>query len=493
MVKKGLIFTVAFSILFYIALASPIPTHASSSAISDVKEAETFVDQALNLAEQGKLDQAKTAYGQYNDHWFQIEQGVRKTSSDAYTAIEAQMGQVSYSFMQNKQEAVTKALKGLKKSNEKFIAGKYPSGNQIKKNVTLPEFISLLAETKALIEKNQLSEASDKMSRVTKTWLSVEGSVVSQSKSVYDSTERDMMTVAALLKGKTTNTTQAVTLLDNMMNNLKPLAEQKGYSIWDAALIPIREGLEALLVVGALLSFTKKANAPKAKRWIIGGVSAAVLASIALALVVTFVFSSLAFGDNNFLIVGWTGVIAAVMLLYVSYWLHRQSHIGHWTQYIKEKGKAALGTGKMVSFALLAFLAVFREGTETVLFLIGLVQHMTPLNLMVGIGIGLGTLVIATIIYIKIGIKIPMKPFFALSSLIVFYLCVKFTGSGIHGLQLAGVLPSRVDLSLPSISFLGFYPSWYSAVPQMTLVAAALAVIVFSFFKKNQIKKELTS
>ncbi|TCP21931.1 high-affinity iron transporter [Scopulibacillus darangshiensis] len=484
MIKKMFALSLTLVTLLYIALATPVSTYAASStATSDVAKAEAFIDQAIKLAGENKLDQAKSSYQKFNDRWYKIEDGVRESSSEAYADIEEKMGQVSFSFMQNKAGSAVNALKSLKAANEKFIDGRYASGNNIKKNVSLTDFIALLTNTKSLIESNNVQEASEKMAEVKSTWLSVEGNVVSKSKSVYDSTERDMVTVSALLKANQPNTDKALKLTNQMINDLKPLAAQKGYSIWDAALIPIREGLEALLVVGALLSFSKKSNRPKARKWIIGGVSTAILASIILALIVTFVFSSISFGDNNFLIVGWTGVIAAAMLLYVSYWLHRQSHISNWTQYIRDKSEAALGTGKMFSFALLAFLAVFREGTETVLFLIGLVQHMTPLNLLLGIGLGLGTLAVIALIYIKIGVRIPMKPFFVLSSLIVFYLCVKFTGSGIHGLQLAGIIPSKVDMSLPSISLLSFYPSWYSAVPQLLLVAGALALIIYTFIK----------
>ncbi|MGC4377930.1 FTR1 family protein [Fictibacillus sp. Mic-4] len=486
MKQRGFLSIVTAFLFVYIILGLSNYAQAAVKPEDDVKKAEELVDQAIKLAKQNKLNEAKKTYEDFNNRWLEIEDGVRKTSSEAYADIEDKMGQVSFAVMQNKKETLISTLESLKKANEKFINGNYKAGSHIKKNVSLKDYISLLKETKSLIKDNQYNEAKERMNEVKSTWLSVEGNVVSQSKAVYDSTERDMGTVSALLHAQKPNTEHAVKIIDHMIDDLEPLANQNGYGIIDAALIPIREGLEALLVVGALLSFTKKAKAPKANKWIIGGVGAGILSSIALALLVSFIFTSVSFGDNNFLIVGWTGIIAALMLLYVSYWLHRQSHISNWTSYIREKSEAALGTGKMFSFALLSFLAVFREGTETVLFLIGLIQHMTPLRLLSGIALGLGTLAVIAFIFIKVGLKIPLKPFFIVSSVIVFYLCLKFTGTGIHSLQLAGVIPANVNLHLPSINFIGFYPSWYSAIPQIILVVAAIAVLLITTISKKQ-------
>ncbi len=106
------------------------------------------------------------------------------------------------------------------------------------------------------------------------------------------------------------------------------------YGIWDAALIPIREGLEALLVIGALLTISKKTNSSKGTKWVWGGTSAGALISIVVGFVVTYVLSNISFGKSNFILNGLSGVIASLMLLYVSYWLHRYSNIKKWNTFI---------------------------------------------------------------------------------------------------------------------------------------------------------------
>ncbi|MGZ4123457.1 MAG: FTR1 family iron permease, partial [Tumebacillaceae bacterium] len=200
--------------------------------------------------------------------------------------------------------------------------------------------------------------------------------------------------------------------------------------------------------------------------------------SILLAILVKVVFSAAAFGSNNSVIAGWTGVVAALMLLYMSYWLHNQSKIKDWNKYIRDKSEKALSTGKLISFGVLAFLAIFREGTETVLFLIGMVNQISMKDLILGLVVGMLLLAVIAVLMLFIGVKLPLRPFFLVSSLIVFYLCVKFTGMGVHSLQLAGVVPSSTTASLPSVDFFAVYPSWQSTVPQLLIVLFALLVVV---------------
>ena len=141
-------------------------------------------------------------------------------------------------------------------------------------------------------------------------------------------------------------------------------------------LLILREGLEALLVVIALLGFIKKSGHEDKKVWIFGGVGIGLGVSIVLAVIIKVLFTSGTFGNNNFLISGWTGAFAAVTLIYVSYWLHSKSSAKEWQNYIGNQSSKALATGSLFSLGFLAFLAVFREGTETVLFYIGIVMAL---------------------------------------------------------------------------------------------------------------------
>lgn len=458
---------------------SAITTEAATvTPQQDVQQAEQYVDQALDAAKQGQLVKSHANYEKFHDKWFDIEDGVKQQSGDAYKAIEADMGQVDYAFIQKKDAAVLTALQALKDANLKFVQGGFGHQQFEQQNMSLDDFILLLQQTKSDAKAGNRKQAINDIETVRQSWLSVEGQVVGHSQTVYDATERDMVTVDAMLKASPPDVQGATKLLDNMVASLSPLATQSGYTIWDAAMIPIREGLEALLVVAALLTFVQKSESKKGRNWVWFGVSGGILVSIILAAIVKWVFSSGAFGQNNFLIAGWTGIFAAVMLVYMSYWLHSKSNISDWQKYLRTKTQMALSTGKLLTLGALSFLAVFREGTETVLFIIGMVNQISVQNLLIGLLLGVGILAALAYIMLGIGKRLPMKPFFLVSSLIVFYLSLKFTGLGIHSLQLAGALPSTT-LTLPSISFLAFYPSLQSAVPQILLILLALVIIVW--------------
>lgn len=460
------------------------PALASANSSADIMKAQESVDQAIDFAAKGNLLEAEKAYGQFNKTWREIEEGIKADSTNAYRDIESNMGKVGYAFTLKKPDQVLQALQGLKAVNEKVASGGYPKESGIKKkDISLDEFILLLQGTKKEVSEQNHTQALESIKKASSSWLSVEGVVVAQSASVYSDTERDLVTIQAMLEANPPNYEQASKIIDQMVNYLTPLANKSEYTYWDAAMILLREGLEALLVVIALLSFVKKSGESKGKRWIWTGVLGGLGVSVILALIVKFVISSGAFGNNNALIAGWTGVFAAVMLMYMSYWLHSQSNIADWNRYIREKSQTALSTGKLLSLGVLAFLAVFREGTETVLFYIGMASQIQMQSLLIGFLIGAGILGVLAYLMIYVGLKLPLRPFFMVSSVIVFYLCIKFTGMGIHSLQLAGFIPTTNAQNIPSIEFFALYPTWESTIPQVVLILAAIIIIFSKRFK----------
>ncbi|TVY06551.1 FTR1 family iron permease [Paenibacillus cremeus] len=470
--------------LLFIMLLMPLTAWAATQGIENMNQAKNYISQSIDLAKQD-LNKAKQSYDQFHDTWMEVEDTVKTDSKAAYKDIETQMGQAEYAFMINKKEDILTTLDGLQQVLIRYTNGQYANASlDNEEMITLPGFITLLEQTKNVAQKHDQVESVKAISKVRESWLSVEGNVVAQSATVYSDSERDMVVVNAMLTGGKYD--DAVKLIDNMMTYLSPLAQKSSYTMWDAAMIPIREGLEALLVVGALLAFVKKSKDQKGKLWIWSGVFAGLLVSAAIAVVVKFIFSSGAFGNNNFLIGGWTGIFAAVMLLYMSYWLHSKSNVKQWNQYIKEKTKTALSTGNIVSLGVLTFLAVFREGTETVLFIIGMVNQISVQQLLLGILVGFGVLAVVAFIMLYIGAKLPIRPFFLVSSVIVLYLCIKFTGLGVNSLQLAGAIPTTNSPYLPSIGFLAFFPSWQSIVPQILIIVSAILVVVWGKLKNRQ-------
>lgn len=466
-------------VLLTIGLIVHNPTFAAGNSKDDIRKAEEFVDKAIEYTSSGNLPEAQKSYDQFNKTWIEIEGGIKQDSTTAYRDIEANMGKVVYAFTLKKPDQVLQALNDLKAVNEKVASGGYPKESVSKqKDITLDDFILLLQQTKKEVNDQHQKQALDSIKTASDSWLSVEGVVVAQSASVYSDAERDLATIQAMLTANPPDYDKADKTINNMIGYLTPLASKSEYTYWDAAMILLREGLEALLVVIALLSFVNKSESAKGKVWIWSGVLGGLGVSIVLALIVKFVISSGAFGNNNFLIGGWTGVFAAVMLLYMSYWLHSQSNIADWNRYIREKSQTAITTGKLISLGVLAFLAVFREGTETVLFYIGMASQIKLQSLLIGFLIGAVILGVLAYLMIYVGLKLPLRPFFMVSSVIVFYLCIKFTGMGIHSLQLAGLIPTTNAENIPSIDFFALYPSWESTIPQLLLIIVAVIIVL---------------
>ena len=97
-------------------------------------------------------------------------------------------------------------------------------------------------------------------------------------------------------------------------------------------------------------------------------------------------------------------------------------------------------------------------------------------NLGLGLGVGAAILAVAGLLLVVAGIRIPLRSFFAVASLLTFYLCFKFVGAGIHSLQVADVLSARTANFLPDNDTLGLYPTWQTTVPQVALLTVGIAV-----------------
>jgi high-affinity iron transporter len=468
------------SLLLACALLLPALGFASSvyAAVvtdADIGSAVAHADEMIAELELGNRDQAAASFGLIKKWWNANKKTVKEQSLDMSLEIDRQMASLSLAFLNKEMRQAEEEAGSLRISLQNYADGAF-TDNAGKQRMTLGTYVLKLRRAADLMTAERWQEAQAEVKLLQRQWLSVEGDVVSQSQTVYNNAERDLVLMDAYLSGEEKRD-QARPIAERMVQSLTPLIDAH-YSWWDAALIPLREGIEALLVVGTLLMYAGKSASKAAKRWVVGGTSAGVLLCIVVGFIVAFLLSSSAFRQNNSLINGWTGVLASLLLLYVSYWLHRNADVQRWTKFLRSKSNQALTSGKMASLALLAFFAIVREGLETVIFLIGMAGKMSVGELTGGIAAGFGILGICAVVMIKLGNRLPIRPVFLVSSAIVFYLCFKFMGSGIHSLQMAGIVPSAVHEYLPEYGALSLYPSWYSTLPQLLFVLIAVGVLV---------------
>ncbi|MFC5530255.1 FTR1 family iron permease [Cohnella yongneupensis] len=491
MIKKSIALTLALFLVISVSAAFA----AGQTAEENVTQANALVEQAVSRLDGQDVAGAKGKYDEFKTLWFDIEEGVKDKSRSTYKDIETTMGQIEFAFLQDPVQTANavNALKQLSEVNARFIAGDYALDEPATKNTkaSVASLIVLLQEAMQALNAEDNVKAKDKVEQFRDSWLDIEGIVLSQSASAYGDAERDMVLTYAYVTNDPPKTEKAKQTIDTMIGYLEPLAAKTGYNMLDAVTILLREGLEALLVVVALLAYLKKSGHEDKRKWIWSGVGTGIGISLILGVIVQVLFSSGAFGSNNFMIAGFTGVFAAVMLLYMTYWLHSNANISHWNHYIKSKSSSALATGSLWSLAILAFLAVFREGTETVLFLIGMASSISLFDLLAGIGIAVLILVAVAYVMLKYGVKIPIRPFFLVSSVLVFYLCFKFAGMGVHGLQLAGLLPATQAEGIQSIDFLAVYPTWEGLAPQLFLLVAAVGIVIWNRIKDLRLQQKL--
>ncbi|MCY9072129.1 ferrous ion permease EfeU [Bacillus inaquosorum] len=473
-------------ILFSLLMVFGSAAHAEDDPIAALIQLNK---QMIESVKDGDIDSAQQTFETFKAKWKKEEPSIKKENLSSHSKMDSNIAMISLSFINQDADKLKTQLEELSSHLETYqqaVVLKKTSSGQSRASLTA--YIQSLKDTKQLIQKNQLDQASSAIDNLITSWLAVEGDVVSQSKEAYTTSEENL----ALMKAEIDSHPEKVSKqIDEMIQLLEPIASSS-YSWWDAALIPIREGMEALLVIGALLTMTKKARVTRSSTWIWGGASAGLVVSLAAGIGVTLLFSSNIFGENNFLLGGVTGVLSAVMLLYVGVWLHRNASMDKWREKINTQKSQALKKRSLLSFGLIAFLAVVREGLETVIFFIGLVGKLPLIELIGGTAAGLIVLVIVGVLMIKLGMRIPLKPFFLLSMAVVLYMCVKFLGTGVHSLQLAGILPSDAESWLPSVSVLGIYPSVYSTVPQLLILLFLLIALVSEAAKHFTNGKELT-
>ena len=240
----------------------------------------------------------------------------------------------------------------------------------------------------------------------------------------------------------------------------------------------VREGFEAILIVAALMTFLAKAGAPERRRDVARGAWLAVAASVVTWVLVELLFQ-ITPGQRE-AIEGGTMLLAAAVLFYVSYWLLSKIEAAKWTAFVRGKMQSALSSGSGMALTAVAFLAVYREGFETILFYKALFTSAGASGVPVvgGIAAGAVGLVAVYVLINQLGLRVAMKPFFAVTGGMLYYMAFVFAGKGIAELQGARIVPLTVIEGAPRIPFLGIYPTVESLVVQGLLLVLALVAVV---------------
>ena len=275
--------------------------------------------------------------------------------------------------------------------------------------------------------------------------------------------------------------------------------------------IILREGLEAILIVGAMVAYLIKTENRRGIRYVYGGAVIALIASVALAIVLYSITSSTSNSIPQEIVEGVTALVAVGVLIYVSNWMISKAESEAWTKYISSKVSESADKGKMWALGFTSFLAVFREGAEVILFCqqyfsrAGSMDH-GYLALFGGIAAGLLAVMLVFVLIRVFGVKLPLKPFFMATSILMAVMSIAFLGSGMFELFLDGRLAETIGGwvqnlagTIPQLSwmngndvlaFFGVYPTWITLGPQLILTVITIITFVLTIRKGSKAKAE---
>ncbi|MDN4090381.1 FTR1 family iron permease [Paenibacillus polymyxa] len=472
-------------------------------APAGAKAAEKLLPMAkgsLAAMQKGDWAAARVDYDRIVKAWYQVETPIRLDHFSVYSSLETKISLIRIS-MQAEPIRQAQALKEMQElttllsdySQGKLVntdqgadAGNAAAGAANGSTASLGDAVTLLESARQDVVANQPEQAADKVGQFIAIWPSVEGHVQISDPASYTAIENQMTETSGYLLSSPPNMDKALQTLDQMLDRLRPLTEERSYTAWDAALILLREGMEAILVLAALLAYAKKSGEAVAGRWIWAGAGTGLVLSGILAVLFTSLVAAAASGSMRELLEGVTGLVAVVLMLTVGNWLHSKSNAAAWNRFVENSVGNALARGSLWSLFAVSALAILREGAETAIFYIGMAPAIETSQLLIGIGSATVILVVLALAIIKFSVRLPIRAFFLTATILIYYLVFRFLGESIHSLQVAGKLPGHTASSLPSISWLGMYPTWETFVPQALVLIFMVWKLVRQEIRSSQ-------
>lgn len=417
------------------------------------------------------LEQTRSAYKKMNSTWTVNEGVVRDNSTAHYGRIET-----AISFLRSAIEtepvdfsSVQSSFDDLKTAIDSFVKGEELATTE--GNLTLKDGIQLLEKALDEFKAGKTQEASSNMKKFITIWPSIEGDVSTRNPSLYTRVESE--TPVIMVKG---SEKEYQDQLQALINDLSQIDTSASYNFFDAMLILLREGVEALLIVMALVTTLKAAKMKKGLKWVYTGAVMGILASLAIAVLLQFLFPAVSSGSNREIIEGAVGIFAVLMMILVGIWLHSKSSIKKWNDFMESQMKAVTATGSFISMFALSFLAVFREGAETILFYAGIYPRIDKVGFFLGIGLAFLVLFVLALIMNKASTYFKPHRIFLILTWLIYALAFKMLGVSIHALQLTNILSSHLMNGFPSIDWAGIYPSLEVVTCQLIFVVIVLII-----------------
>ncbi|MFZ2540624.1 MAG: FTR1 family protein [Gallionella sp.] len=312
--------------------------------------------------------------------------------------------------------------------------------------------------------------------------------------------EQEMMAIRQLIYTKAPDEALAIKIeqAKSMLGQADELLREGKLTITGAftssLLVLLREGLEAILLLSAVIAFVVKSGQRNALVYIHAGWGGALLLGILTWVVASWLINIS--GAEREITSGIAALLASAMLIYVGFWLHNMAHARAWQNFLKNKMGNALEKKTLWAFALISFFAVYREIFETLLFYQALWAQTTEGTrsaLWSGMLTAIVTLLAIGWGLFRFGIKLPLGPFFAGTTILLAILAVIFAGQGVASLQIAGIVASS-PVNFVLLPMLGVHPTIQTLTAQMTAIGILILCYYFPVWRKrrNQIGNPTT-
>nr|WP_275590169.1 FTR1 family protein [Mammaliicoccus sp. C-M11] len=466
--------TLTTDLIDYEKVLNPVDKQAKRDKLQN--QMQPLIKEMGTAISNKDFDKAVVINNKLNSTWTNNEKIVREEDIGRYGKIETALMFIRIELTKDKieQGSAQMQVDQLKKELDDYHAGKQSDAKTSNQDVTvLNEYLD---EAIRNIKNNKLSKTKQDLQSFIVAWPNVENEIGTRNGELYTKIEQKIPQYVGQINESNKDDIQAE--LETLNQEIKSTISKAGYTFWDAALILLREGVEALLIIMALLTVTRKTEQTKASKWIMSGSLLGIILSIALAFIFKAIFENL--GSTRELTEGIVGICSVILMVIVGAWLHSKSSLESWEKFINKNMDKAMSTGSLLTFGLVAFLSVFREGAETIIFYLGIVGKISTWYLILGILVAVFILILIAVFFNQITKWIPILRLFFIMSLFIFLLSFKILGVSVHTLQILNILPQHTINHLPFIDLIGLYPTYETVIPQLILIVIVMIYYMMS-------------
>ncbi|HHU6750339.1 TPA: FTR1 family protein [Staphylococcus pseudintermedius] len=441
-----------------------------------IEQQQAPIEKAIRANDQNKLKQLNS---KLNSIWMKHESVIRNKSVDQYGQIEVYLMQLRVAIekeplntqkIESSWQSFKSAIDQADEATTMKHKGKYHATDL---NTHLEKAIQA-------IDKGNLAQVDQSLSQFIKVWPYVEGQIQTKNISLYNKIENRIPYYQSILDNH--NKEDVKKSLTEINQDIAETVGQQGYTAWDVMLIFLREGLEVLLIVMTLTTMTRQMKDRKGTASVLSGAVAGLIISLLLA----FLFIHL-LGDSGVLREGMEatlGLVAVFLMYIVGIWMHQRSNAKRWNAMMQSMYDNAIQNRNLLLLGVIGWITVLREGVEVIVFYTGMAGNITAVQFILGIMYALVILTIFAFLYRSIVKRIPIYYIFKFLSFILFVMAFKMLGMSIQKLQLLNIVPRHGLEHVPTLSWIGFYPTVETIVSQTFFII--FVVLIYTMSSKQK-------